>query len=293
MVLCAGFGQRLRPLTDELPKPLLPVGDRSVLGHICRSLRASGRTSAIANTHWLPDKFANNSEELELTLDLVHEPVIRGVAGAVAGVRAKLEAPAVVWSGDMLIEAPPLDELIARVRASGDVCLAIAPARGAGTVGLDAAGRIVRVRGEVHGVEVTAADYVSLFAVGERALSEFPEQGCLIGDYCLPRMRRGEPIETCWIGGNWWDIGAPASYLRANLDWLERNVPGDQASYLGPNTHVAQGVELASSIIGAGATLAGHGLVECCVVWPGSVFEAPLARAVVTPRGIVRVDGGV
>ena len=293
MVLCAGFGQRLRPLTDELPKPLLPVGDRSVLAHICRFLHASGRTGAVANTHWLPDKFTSILEYLAITLDLIHEPVIRGVAGAVAGVRARLEAPVVVWSGDMLIECPPLDELVARVRASGDVCLAIAPARGTGTVGLDAAGRIVRVRGEVHGLEQTSADYVSLFAVGDRALQELPEQGCLIGDYCLPRMRRGEPIETCWIGGNWWDIGTPGSYLQANLDWLERNVPGHRGSHVAPSARVASSVELVSSVVGAGATVTGHGLVESCVIWPGSVLEAPLARAVVTPRGIVRVDGGV
>lgn len=293
MVLCAGFGQRLRPLTDELPKPLLPVGDRSVLAHICRCLSASGRTSALANTHWLSDKFDGISDTLELTLDLVHEPRIRGVAGAVAGVRAQLEAPAVVWSGDILIEAPPLDELVERVRASGDVCLAIAPARDAGTVGLDAAGRIVRVRGEVHGVEHSSADYVSLFAAGERALKEFPEHGCLIGDYCLPRMRRGEPIETCWIGGNWWDIGTPSSYLRANLDWLERTVRGDRASYVGPSARIDSGIELVSSVVGDGATVTGRGLVESCVIWPGSVVNGPLARAIVTPRGIVRVDGGV
>src|SRR5262245_46199672 len=90
MVLCAGFGQRLRPLTDQLPKPLLPVGDRSVLAHICRFLHAAGRSEAVANTHWLPEKFSNNDENLEITLDLMHEPVIRGVAGAVAGVRDRL-----------------------------------------------------------------------------------------------------------------------------------------------------------------------------------------------------------
>src|SRR5690606_24468892 len=56
MILCAGFGQRSRPLTDELPKPLLPVGDRPLLAHIARQLRAKGRTEAVANTHWLPDK---------------------------------------------------------------------------------------------------------------------------------------------------------------------------------------------------------------------------------------------
>lgn len=291
MVLCAGFGQRLRPLTDELPKPLLPVGDRSVLAHISRWLRLAGRHTALANTHWLPEKFVNINHTLDITLDVVHEPEIRGVAGAVAGVRGRLETPVVVWSGDMLIDAPPLDELAARARSSGDVCLAVAPTRGPGTVGLDAAGRVVRVRGEVHGIEVRAADYVSLFAAGERALNEFPELGCLIGDYCLPRMRRGEPIETCTIATSWWDIGTPASYLRANLDWLTRHAGGERGSHVGAGAHVDEGVTLVSSVVGAGATITGQGLIEACVIWPGSTVAAPLARAIVTPRGVLRVDG--
>jgi NDP-sugar pyrophosphorylase family protein len=287
MVLCAGFGQRLRPLTDQLPKPLLPVGDRSVLAHIAARLRASGRSRAVANTHWLADRFYNINDSLEVTLNLVHEAEIRGVAGAVAGARHLLEAPVVVWSGDILIEQPPLAELVTRARASGELCLAVAPARGAGTVGLDADGRMVRVRGEVHGREVRAVDYVSLFAAGSRALAAFPERGCLIADYCLPRMRRGEPIDTCPVSGSWWDIGTPESYLRANLDWLERHGDG-RGAYVAASAVVEPGVTLEASVVGAGATVFGTGTIERCVIWPGSSVRAPLYGSVVTPNGVVR-----
>lgn len=287
MVLCAGFGQRLRPLTDVLPKPLLPVGDRSVLAHISGRLRAAGRLRAVANTHWLQEKFHNVNTELDITLNLIHEPEIRGVAGAVAGARHLLEAPLVVWSGDILIDEPPLDDLVARAKASGELCLAVAPARGAGTVGLDADGRVVRVRGEVHGREVRAADYVSLFAAGEHALAALPERGCLIGDYCLPRMRRGEPIDTCPVQGSWWDIGTPESYLRANLDWLERH--GDaRGAHVAASALVGAGVRLEASVVGAGATLTGAGAIAQCVIWPGSSAVAPLYGCVVTPHAVVR-----
>lgn len=292
MVLCAGFGQRSRPLTDELPKPLLPVGDRSMLAHIAGALRRAGRADAVANTHWLPDAFSNVGAELEFTLKLLHEPVIRGVAGAVAGARHLLAAPVVVWSGDILIEQPPLAELSARAEASGQLCLAVAPARGAGTVGLDAAGRVVRVRGESHGLEVTAGDYVSLFAAGRAALEELPEQGDLFADYCLPRMRRGQPIDTCPVRGRWWDIGTPASYLRANGDWLAGgNANAAGRSYVAESAAVAAGVVLESSVIGAGARVIGSGLLQGCVVWPGSTAVAPLSGCVVTPRAVVRADG--
>ena len=290
MILCAGFGQRSRPLTDELPKPLLPVGDRPLLGHIARQLSAKGRSTAVANTHWLPDKFANIQNHIGITLNLIYEPVIRGVAGAVAGARHLLEAPVVVWSGDILIDEPPLDELVARAAASGELCLAVAPARGAGTVGLDARGRVVRVRGEVHGTEVRAADYVSLFAAGARALAALPEHGDVIEEYWLPRMRRGEPIETCPVSGRWWDIGTPASYLQANLDWLSSSGSGSSGSFVAPSAALAPGVEVESSVIGAGARVVGTGVIRECVVWPGSTALAPLTRCVVTPNAVVPVD---
>jgi mannose-1-phosphate guanylyltransferase len=204
----------------------------------------------------------------------------------VAGARHLLEAPLIVWSGDTLIDEPPLDELEARVRASGDLCLAVAPARGAGTVGLDAQGRIVRVRGEVHGQEVRAADYVSLFAAGARALAELPERGCLFTDYCMPRMRRGEPIDTCPVGGAWWDIGTPARYLQANLDWLQRR--GDPSgSFVSASAVVDPAVAIGSSVVGAGARVMGSGALERCVVWPGSSVQAPLQGCVVTPHALV------
>jgi mannose-1-phosphate guanylyltransferase len=291
MVLCAGFGQRLRPLTDELPKPLLPVGDRSVLAHIAGRLRAAGRLEAVANTHWLADRFDRINEYLEITLNLIHEPEIRGVAGAVAGVRERLEAPVLVWSGDILIDEPPIDELTERAATSGGLCLAVAPTDGPGTVGLDAAGRIVRVRGEVHGHEVRAGDYVSLFAAGAQALRELPERGCLFTDYCLPRMRSGFPIETVEVAGRWWDVGTPARYLAANQQWLARSAEARGGSFVAPSARVDPGVSLESSIVGAGARVVGAGALRGCVVWPGSVATAPLSNCVVTPRAIVPVTG--
>lgn len=287
MILCAGFGQRSRPLTDELPKPLLPVGDRPLLAHITRQLRAKGRADAVANTHWLPHAFSNVHSNLDITLNLIHEPVIRGVAGAVAGARYLLEAPVIVWSGDILLEDAPLDELAARAGRSGQICLAVAPPRGAGTLGLDAQGRMVRVRGESHGVEVRAADYVSLFAAGGEALAALPEQGDLFADYCLPLLRRGVPIDTCPIAGRWWDIGTPATYLQTNYDWLVPNANAPGGSYVAGSASVAASVSLDSSAVGSGARVVGSGALERCVVWPGSTAVAPLSSCVVTPRGVV------
>jgi NDP-sugar pyrophosphorylase family protein len=266
----------------------LPLGDRPVLAHIAGRLRAAGRFEAVANTHWLAGEFSNVNNILDISLNLLHEVVIRGVAGAVGGARHLLDAPVLVWSGDILIDEPPIDALVARATATGQLCLAVAPAKDGGTVGLDAAGRIVRVRGEVHGREVRAADYVSLFAAGQEALAELPEHGDLFADYCLPRMRRGEPIDTVPLAGRWCDIGTPDRYLLENLGWLAEHANAAGGSFVAESAEIGSGVSIESSLIGRGARVTGSGRIERCVIWPGSNAVAPLAGCVVTPRTVVR-----
>jgi mannose-1-phosphate guanylyltransferase len=290
MILCAGLGERMRPLTDELPKPLLPVGDGTALGEITSQLATGGYESAVANTHWMPDKFSEVSNAYEVTLNLVHEPVIRGQAGGVAGARAQLEAPVVVWNGDILIEAPPLERLVQIVGATSGVCLAVAPSRGLGTVGLDIQDRVVRVRGERHGDEVRSADYVGLFALGARALTELPDQGCLVNDYWLPRLRRGEHIDTCPITGAWGDVGSFAAYAATNARWLAAHANRASGSFVHASAQVGARVELERCVIGAGAIVEGEGVLSGCIVWPGSRVAAPSGPCIVTPR--TRVELG-
>src|SRR5512141_2234724 len=268
MVLSAGLGTRLWPLSEELPKPLVPVGDRPILGHVLESLRAHGFDRAVVNTHHLPQEFA--AAVLPLSVDLVHEPVIRGTAGGIAGARHLFDAaPIVVWNGDVLCE-PPLDELIGRV---GDgLCLAIRPrSRGAGTVGIDAEGRVVRLRGEQFGPEARGGDYVGVAALGDRCLRTLPAEGCLIGDWALPELRRGGSVLSVDAHGPWTDCGDLERYLGANLDWLDRRGLG---YWQAPGSEVDRGVELRQSIVGPGAMVTGRGPVESSVIWPGATAVA-------------------
>ncbi len=287
MILCAGLGTRLRPLTEELPKPLVPIGDRSILAHTAAAVRAAGFSSAVINTHHLPGVFKKEIKSLPITIEAIHELEIRGTAGGVAGARALLgPAPVLVWNGDILVR-PPIEDLLAA--ADGGLCLAVAPrAPGEGTVGLGADGRVVRLRGELFGVEESGADYVGVAALGARCLEQLPERGCLIGDLALPTLRSGGLVATRPIAGEWTDAGDPASYLAANLRWLAAHADRG-GSWRGPGVRIGRGVRLSSSVVGAGAELRGEGPVSRCVVWPGAVATAPLGDTIVTPAHVLRV----
>jgi mannose-1-phosphate guanylyltransferase len=101
-VLCAGLGTRLRPLTDELPKPLVPVGDRSILEHALARLSRAGFAQVVINVHHLAELFGRAIHGSGTRVRVVVEPDIKGTAGGVAGARAHLHSdPVLVWNGDI------------------------------------------------------------------------------------------------------------------------------------------------------------------------------------------------
>src|SRR3989440_7319209 len=89
MVMAAGLGTRLRPLTYEVPKPMVPVANRPVMEHILRLLPGHGFHQVIANLHWFPDvirdRFGDGSD-LGLELTYRYEDELLGTAGGVRNV---------------------------------------------------------------------------------------------------------------------------------------------------------------------------------------------------------------
>jgi mannose-1-phosphate guanylyltransferase len=288
MVLCAGLGTRLRPLTDELPKPLVPVGDRPILAHIASRLRAHGMSEAVINTHHLAGEFDSHISSLAVRIHRTHEADIRGTAGGVAAARHLLgPAPVLVHNGDTLVQ-PPLGELLGY--GSDGLCLAVTPrAAGQGSVGLDAQGNVVRLRGQQFGPEASGGDYIGVAALGARCLASLPEFGCLIGDWALPELRRGGRISTVAASSAWIDAGDLAGYLRANLLWLADHANAEHGCWVGPGAAVHGGAQLERCLLGTDARVRGRGWLRRCVLWPGAEAEPPLADSIVTSAGRVVV----
>jgi len=285
MVLAAGLGTRLEPLTDELPKPLVPLGDRSLLEHVLDRLRTQGLMPVAVNSFHRSALFRSIASAFDGIFAIVDEPELRGTAGGVAGALDVLApGPVLVTNADVL-SSVDFSELRARTPAGG-LCLAVVPrARGEGTLGLGAGGRVVRLRGERFGDELEGGDYVGTLGIGAELRAGLPARGCLIGDVALPLARSGAVLATVPVPGV---LVAPgdslAGYLAENLAWLAAR---GERSYTGPSARVSAGVELDRAIVGAGATVDGAGRLERVVVWPGARAVAPLADAVVTTAGRV------
>jgi len=298
MIPCAGLGTRLRPLTDELPKPLVWLGDRPLLSHIAARLAKGGVTRAVLNTHHLAERFEEAVlRDLPIDTTLVHEPHILGTAGGVANASSALgPGDVLVWNGDILadLDVETLLALHAAERARGAIAtLAItepgADARiGQGTVGIGEDGAVVRLRGEVFGEEARGADFVGVYVVAAETRARLPAEGCFAGDVFLPALRQGERIATAPIVSRFSDLGTIDIYLEENLRWLDRVRQGQPL--VDASANVDPGVSLVRSVVGRGALVRGTGELRDVVVWPGATVLAPLTRAIVLTSGaIVRV----
>lgn len=299
LILAAGFGTRLRPLTLERPKPVVPVGDRPLLAHVARACRAAGIGTLVANAHHEHAKLSAVIGDLGLDIQVVVEAEIRGTAGGVAGARAHFEPGAVlVWNADILTEAP-VAQLLALAGERDAQVLAVSPrALGEGTVGMDQAGQVVRLRGRVFGRETQSGDYVGVMALGPGVVARLPEQGCLMADVALPDLAAGRAVLTVTSTAPWSDLGDLKAYVAANFAWLDSFLASaPQSSILNPRSWTAPGVSrppditVERSLLGSGVTLSGSGTLREVIAWPGAPLVAPLQRAVVLSSGrVVRFD---
>jgi mannose-1-phosphate guanylyltransferase len=288
MVLAAGFGTRLRPLSDWRAKALVPVGDRPALAHVLDKLNAAGAERIVVNAHHRADDVRAFVRTRGEAVSVSEEAELLGTAGGLARAAALLGAGEVlVWNADIVADVD-LRALVAEsARPGAEATLAVrARPAGQGSVGVDARGHIVRLREERFAPEARGGDFIGVSVVGPALRARLPERGCLVGDVWLPALRSGATLRAIVHRASWQDIGTLGGYLAANLAWLDARGVGHWA---GEGARIAAGVHVDRVILGEGAEVLGAGSVARCVVWPGATATSPLEDVIVTPHGVVRV----
>jgi mannose-1-phosphate guanylyltransferase len=273
LVLAAGLGMRLRPLTGFVPKPLLPVRGVPILGHTLARLAAAGCEVAAVNLHHLGDsirrRFGGSYQGMPLTWS--EEPEILGTLGALYPLKDFL-APAdlvLLVNGDSLCEWP-FAELIGRHLANGARSTLLLtsrpdPARFGGGVGIDHDGRILSFRrgdperGEVEGRYVFAGAHV----FSPNLLSGLkPGFSDIVRDLYRPMLAAREAIGSLVDGGPWHDMGTPQRFLEGTLE--------GGRSWISPEASVAAGAKVRRSAIEPGATVEEGARIEGSLLLPGA-----------------------
>jgi len=235
MVLAAGLGTRLRPLTDTLPKPLLPVGGRPILEWNLLLLKRHGITEVIINLHHLGEQIMHTLGDgacLGLRLAYSHEPTLQGTGGGIKQAAPFLKGgPFLVLNGDTLSDCN-LTALIAAHRASrAHATLAVRDdpeASSWGPVTVDVHGRILQIKDNPPLAETRAALATCMFAgiqVMEQAVLDAipPGPGSIIDVYGS-LLHQGRPLHGYRMSGYWSDIGTQERYAQVQRDVAEGRI---------------------------------------------------------------------
>lgn len=274
MVLAAGLGVRMRPLSLLRAKPALPVLNRPLLHWTLERLARHGVTEVVINLHHRPEtvqRAVGDGRRFGLRVRYSHERTILGTAGGPRRARGFLgDEPVLLVNGDVVFDFD-LTRLVARHRASGaQATLALKPNPDPRRYGPVVTGPDGRIR-SLAGLPRRAGGKLSLFTgvqVLDPGLLERLPRGpsSSVRDLYAPLIAEGKAVMGVRVSGPWHDLGSPSLYLASQLALLARE-PGRPRSLFGAGARIASGARVKRSVIGPGTLIEAGAAVSGSVLW--------------------------
>jgi len=312
MLVAAGFGTRLDPLTRELPKPALPLANRPVAWFACDHLVRCGVTDIAVNTHHLARELREALEAhapAGARLSFVHEAQILGTGGGVRNAWQPREGEDFVTMNAKLLFAPDLSAALAVHRRSGAIATLVLRVLPPGTsftaVPVAADGRVLGIGTVASAAQVTAAEraqatqcmYTGVQILSARAWADLPESGGIIEHSYARWLARGELVAGVIDDAPWTDVGVTLRhYLDAHLALASGSLrwpgitPEPGGLFVDPSARIARDARLELSAVGANAEVANGASLTRVLVWPRARVTTDLHDAIVTSCGqIVRL----
>jgi len=221
-ILGAGLGTRLRPLTESLPKPLLPVGGRPLVSYAMDHCLTAGVKRFVVNTHYLAaayDKAFPDGRWRKAPIVFCHEPVLLDTAGGLKNIEDLLsgEESLLVYNGDIISDLP-LSRLLAAHREKGrEVTLALRSQGAICNVSLDNLGEICDFRGIIGNRGVRSCLFTGIYIVERKFFGRLTRgrvESVILSLVEMIRQKPGSVASVVIDEGAWEDVGSPEVYYR-------------------------------------------------------------------------------
>ena len=255
VIMAGGTGSRLRPMTIERPKPMIPIVNKPVMAHALDLLKRHNITEVIVTVQYLADliqDFFGDGSGIGLRIHYSVEETPLGTAGSVKNAQAHLDETFMVISGDALTDfnLTKLIEYHKSVNTLATLALYnLADPVDYGVISLSNTGQITRFQ-EKPGRGSVMSDYVNTgIYVLEPEILDFFETNTpfdFANDLFPLLHEQGYPLYGYIDSGYWCDVGNIVEYMRATADALEQNVKHlDIGYYLGNEVWAGKGIEIA------------------------------------------------
>jgi len=304
MMLAAGMGTRLHPLTTIYPKPLMPVANISALEHGLIKLSEYGIKETGINVSYRADEIIQklaNFNDINIFWSKEQEPI--GTAGGLKKLENKLKGSSILLiSGDAVIDFD-LTEFIA-CHEQSNALVTVLSTRVTNT---ERFGIIVEKDGVIEqfqekpakGTELSNLANTSIYCLDDRIFDLIPKDKFF--DFALDlfpyMLSHNIPIYCVEAHGHWTDIGTPEAYLKVNMDFLDGNVKiASRGNFIGDSlvaeSSDVSNITLSHSIIGEHCKFEAGSSIENSVVLDNFSLNVPInvKNAVVTPEFILNLD---
>ena len=277
LLLAGGLGTRMRPLTEQMPKPMAPIGNRPWLEQLVLHLKSQGIRDIVMAVKYFPDriqKHFGDGRRWGVRIQYAIEPMLLGTAGAIKNAEPLLGDRFVVLNADIIQNAPIMPLLEFHNMHGGLVTIGLTEVEDPSAYGVveqDATGRILRfvekpAKHEAPSNRINAGIYI----MEKEVLNWIPSgREVSIERETFPQLIAncmavyGHPIE-----GYWMDMGTRDRYRQVHWDLLDRTfalpLPGkerEQGVWVGENTVVSSGVSLVPPVLIGDRVRIGEGSV--------------------------------
>jgi mannose-1-phosphate guanylyltransferase len=298
-VLGAGLGTRLRPLTDDLPKPLVPIFQKPLITFALDHLIDIGMSQFFINTHHRPERFTETFTESTYRghrIGFFHEPYLLETAGGIANISDSLGAGALlVYNGDILTDLPLAILIDNHFHHGNLVTLALRSNAEPKHIAFDiGSGRVVDVRNQLGTGAKDEFVFTGVYIV-DRKFVDLLERGMKrsVIPHFVDLIRRGEKIGGVVIDdGEWWDIRDREAYLQ-----VHRQLPSAFPKYpvgekdwrlsIHPTAIVDPTAQVRGcSVVGRECRVEAGAILEDTIVWPGAQItsRSELSNCIVRSR---------
>jgi mannose-1-phosphate guanylyltransferase len=283
-VLGAGLGMRLRPLTDDLPKPLVPIFQKKLITFAFDHLIDIGVTKFFVNTHHLPERFAEafpRSTYRDRKIGFHNEPILLETAGGISNIAPLLsQGPLLIYNGDILTDLPIAPLIDYHFRVGNMVTLALRTAGGPKHVAFDPrSGRVVDIRNQLGTGAPEEFVFTGVYVVEPKFVRRL-ERGAKrsVIPIFLELIRSGEKLGGIVLDeGHWWDVGNRGAYLQLHRELSALNFPRypvddpDWRLSISDTAIVDPTAQIRGcSVIGKHCRVEGEATIEDTILWPGA-----------------------
>ncbi|MGH9271302.1 MAG: nucleotidyltransferase family protein [Ilumatobacteraceae bacterium] len=312
VVLVGGFGTRLRPLTNTVPKSMLPVAHVPLIVRLIRRLEAGGVDAVTLALGFLPDPFVEAFPDgrcggVEFRYAIEPEPLDTAGAIRFAARHSGVDDTFVVANGDVLTDLD-VAALVAHheaMEAEATIHLiAVDDPSAFGVVARDGAGRVLRfVEKPPPGTEPSNLINAGTYVFEPSVLDRIPPGRVSIERDIFPTVAAAGRFHSVATDDYWVDAGRPELYLRANLDLIS-GARSEVVEGVSPGALVDAGARVIDSVVGAGVRVGGGASVERSVLLPGasvgvdatlldSVVAGTVGRGANVVRAVVGADAKI